>query len=138
MVWAFHPASAEGHALRAQIRQGEGAVEVVCAYEAGLPASAEVRLVSPADPTRYREILQTDEEGAARFRPDAQGLWRLVADDGLGHRAELEFEVGEGGTVRVVGGPVPEGGTRWTLVALAGAALVWLGWHWWGRRRALG
>ena len=110
---------------------------MVCAYEAGLPASAEVMLVSPADPTRYREILQTDAEGTARFLPDVQGLWRLVADDGLGHRAELEFEVGEGGTVRVVGGPVPGGGARWVLVALAGSALVWLGWQWWWRRRAL-
>ena len=137
-MWAFHPASAEGHALRAQILPGEGSVEVVCTYGAGLPASAEVRLVSPADPTRYRQILQTDEEGTARFRPDTPGLWRLVVDDGLGHRAELEFEVGEGGSVRVVGGPLSGDGPRWIFAALAGSALAWIGWHRWGRRRALG
>ncbi len=131
MLAGLLPVPLAGHSLQAEIDSGsQGTVAVRYGYGGGGPASAEVMLVSPADPTRYHRVLRTDSQGVVRFVPDTPGLWRLVADDGLGHRAELEIRVGPEGTVDAV--ERRGGGSRlvWGLGCLAGLLLGWLGWRW--------
>ena len=94
-------------------------------------------VVSPADPDRYWRVLQTDEAGIARFLPDAPGSWRLEADDGLGHRIEIDLEVDELGGVHVTAVPwggVPHG---WAIAVVAGLILGWIGFQRRRRNRAL-
>ena len=123
-----------GHSLRAEIVPGSGFVSVRCTYGGGAPAKAEVMLVSPADPTQYRHVLQTGADGIARFQPDSPGLWRLVADDGLGHRAKLEFAVDASGSAGAMDSTSSGRAARWSLVVLLGV-LAPLGWLWWRRER---
>ena len=120
------PAGLGAHGLTAELIPSRPAVGVKCSYTNGDPAAAEVLVKSPADDARYFAIIRTDASGVARFEPDVAGRWSLTVDDGLGHRASLEFSVDGDGVVRSVGG-----GTgslvRYLLLALACTGLV----AWW-------
>ena len=94
------PAGLRAHGLTLALVTSEPPVAVRCAYANGDPAAAEVLVRSPADAGRYFAILRTDRHGVARFEPDQAGQWRLVADDGLGHRASLRLSVDRAGAVR--------------------------------------
>lgn len=120
------PAGSSAHGLTAELVPADRAVTVKCAYTNGDPAEAEVLVKSPSDATSYFAIIRTDPSGVARFEPDVAGLWSLTADDGLGHRASLEFSVDGDGVVRSVdvgAGPL----LRYALLALACTGLL----AWW-------
>ncbi|MYC66659.1 MAG: DUF4198 domain-containing protein [Acidobacteriia bacterium] len=120
------PAGSSAHGLTAELVPLDGAVSVKCSYTNGDPAEAEVLVKSPSDANSYFAILRTDPSGVAHFEPDVAGRWSLTVDDGLGHRASLEFSVDGDGVVRSV-----EGGAGWlaryALLALACAGLL----AWW-------
>ena len=127
------PAGLSAHGLTAELVPSEQAVIVHCAYTNGDPAEAEVLVRSPSDASRYFAIIRTDPSGVARFEPDAAGQWSLTVDDGLGHRASLQFSVDRDGGVRLVdGGPFRLG--RYLALALACAGML----AWWRllKRRA--
>ena len=120
------PAGSSAHGLTAELIPAQPAVSVKCSYTNGDPAEAEVLVKSPSDATSYFAIIRTDPSGVARFEPDVAGRWSLTVDDGLGHRASLEFSVDGDGVVRSVeGGARPL--VRYALLALACAGLV----AWW-------
>ena len=106
-------------------------VVVRCQFSDDGPADAEVLVYSPAEPNRIFQRLRTDLRGRASFVPDAAGLWRVVADDGLGHRTELEVRVDEAGSLE---GAPDASGFVWRDLAtggLIGCALA----AWWLLRR---
>ncbi len=120
------PAGAGAHGLTAELIPSQRAVTVKCSYTNGDPAEAEVLVKSPSDATSYFAIIRTDPSGVAHFEPDVAGRWILTADDGLGHRASLEFSVDGDGVVRSVeGGAGPL--VRYALLALACTGLL----AWW-------
>ncbi|MXY68296.1 MAG: DUF4198 domain-containing protein [Acidobacteriia bacterium] len=120
------PAGSSAHGLTAELVPSQGAVSVKCSYTNGDPAEAEVLVRSPSDANSYFAILRTDPSGVAHFEPDVAGRWRLTVDDGLGHRASLEFSVDGEGVARSV-----ESGARslvrYALLALTCAGLL----AWW-------
>ena len=79
--------SAFAHAMHAFEVQGGLGVRVE--YDDGYPAThAEVRVYAPDEETHpYAEGI-TDAEGYFVFFPTSEGPWRLVVDDGMGHRVE--------------------------------------------------
>lgn len=112
--------------MEAVVEPSSGAVVVRCQFSAGDPADAEVLVYSPAEPARIFQRLRTDLRGHASFVPDGPGLWRVVADDGLGHRTSLEIAVDEAGV------PVSDTGPQriqWrqivTGVLIACALVLW-------------
>lgn len=125
LVWLGFASAAQAHGLLAEVRASTPAIVVACAYTDGDPVDAEVLIYSPAEPGRIFQRLHTDIRGLASFVPDTAGTWRVVADDGMGHRTELELAVEEG-TVTVVSSSTPS----WSVshLALAVAALVIVGW----------
>lgn len=120
------PAGSSAHGLTAKLVPSDGAVSVKCSYANGDPAEAEVLVKSPSDANSYFAILRTDPFGVAHFEPDIAGRWSLTVDDGLGHRASLEFSVDGDGVARSV-----DGGAlslvRYALLALACTGLL----AWW-------
>ena len=118
------PAGASAHGMTAELVPSDGAVSVKCSYTNGDPAEAEVLVKSPSNANSYFAILRTDPSGVAHFEPDVAGRWSLTADDGLGHRASLEFSVDADGVVRSVGAGAP---VRYALLALACTGLL----AWW-------
>lgn len=129
LVWLGFASAAHAHGLLAEVRASTPAVVVACAYTDGDPVDAEVLVYSPAEPGRIFQRLHTDIRGLASFVPDTAGTWRVVADDGMGHRTELELAVEEG-AVTLVSSSRPS----WSVahLALAVAALMVVGW--WIRR----
>lgn len=109
-----------------------GAVVVRCVFTSGEPAEAEVLVYSPAEPDRIFQMLRTDLRGFASFVPDAPGDWRVVADDGMGHRTFLDVPIAEPGAP--VAGP---GGLRSQLLRYFGAVALlalFAAWLWRARR----
>ena len=120
------PAGASAHGMTAELVPSDGAVSVKCSYTNGDPAEAEVLVKSPSNANSYFAILRTDPSGVAHFEPDVAGRWSLTADDGLGHRASLDFSVDADGVVRSVGGGAGSV-VRYALLALACTGLL----AWW-------
>lgn len=120
------PAGASAHGLTAELIPSQRAVSVKCSYTNGDPAEAELLVRSPSDPTGYFAIIRTDQSGVAHFEPDVAGRWSLTVDDGLGHRASLEFSVDGDGVVRSVGGR-GRSLARYALLALSCTGLL----AWW-------
>lgn len=108
-----------------------GSAIVVRAAYAGTEACpfAGIEVYSPAGPKVEHQNGRTDRTGRFAFLPDQPGTWRVVVDDELGHRVELQVPVTEGGNL-------PLNGTQpvWQK-ALTGAALIlgltgaWYGWQ---------
>ena len=126
------PAAAQAHGILAELSAAADAVVVACFYEGGGPADAEVLVYSPAAPERIFQMQRTDLRGFAAFVPDTAGTWKVVADDGMGHRTELEVVIAEGEVAEAV----PRG-VRWRTVVLALAALGLCA-AWWGLRKRSG
>ena len=122
------PAAVQAHGMVAELRASAPAVVVACFYAGGDPADAEVLVYSPAEPGRIFQTQRTDIRGFASFVPDAAGTWRVVADDGMGHRTELEVAIAAGEEAQ----PAPRG-TPWRTVVLALAVLGLVA-AWWGLR----
>lgn len=77
-------------------------------------------MYSPEDPGEAFQILRTDRRGRAAFLPDAAGEWRVVVDDGTGHRTELTVTVDSEGAAPVA----RRAGSAWTYRLLALAAAI--------------
>lgn len=105
-----------------------GAVVVRCVFTSGEPADAEVLVYSPTEPDRIFQMLRTDLRGFASFVPDAPGDWRVVADDGMGHRTFLDVPV------TATGAPATANGSwRPPLLRYLGAAALlalFAAWFW--------
>lgn len=118
------PVSSLAHGLVAEVQSSVHAVVVSCAYSGGGPAEAEVLVYSPREPGSLYQRQHTDLRGLASFVPDVPGVWRVVVDDGLGHRADLQVSIQEGQAVALTGNGFPRGTHLVALVALLMAVIV--------------
>ncbi len=100
-LWLGVPLLAQAHGLQAQLELQAPVVALRCVYTDGEPADAEVLVYSPAEPNRSYQRQRTDVHGRATFVPDASGEWRVVVDDGMGHRTQLTVAVDDNGIARV-------------------------------------
>lgn len=96
------PLLVQAHGLQAQLELEAPAVALRCVYTDSTPADAEVLVYSPTEPNRTFQQQRTDVHGRATFIPDAVGEWRVVVDDGMGHRTQLTVAVDENGVARAV------------------------------------
>ncbi|MDR2480711.1 MAG: carboxypeptidase-like regulatory domain-containing protein [Spirochaetaceae bacterium] len=56
---------------------------------------ARICVYPPSTPDT--DVLQgtTDRNGLFSFTPDEAGLWRVTAEDGMGHKSEIAIEAGQ-------------------------------------------
>ena len=130
VLWILFPLVAEGHGLEAKVQVSARAIVIGCTYSNGDQADAEVLVYSPNEATRIFQRLQTDLRGNASFVPDTDGIWRVVVDDGMGHREELAVTVKDS----LPTAPVRESSFSLRSVLLALLVLAIAGW-WMLRKR---
>ena len=74
---------------------GSGGIVVSAEYDTGEPMSyAKVKISAPGADLIFQSG-RTDRNGRFCFFPDAAGDWKVVVDDGIGHRLELIIPVDE-------------------------------------------
>ena len=115
----------------------EGEVVVLSAVYGGSEPAAfcQVSVRSPMKPDAEFQTGRTDARGQFAFVPNGPGNWRVVVDDEMGHRLELQVPwIGSG-----EGAPGAAAQPTWEK-ALTGASLL-LGltglWLWWRVRGQL-
>jgi nickel transport protein len=84
------------HGIEVEISLNAPAVITRCTYSTEDPAEGvECVLFAPGSNEEKFQTGETDANGVFSFVPDAAGLWRLVVDDGQGHRKEVSVSVTE-------------------------------------------
>lgn len=98
-----------------------GVTGIQAFYDDGSPlAYVEVTVFSPADAETEFQSGIADKNGVFVFKPDRDGIWTIIFDDGLGHGLKEEVEVLAGQAVeQTSGGVIP----RWQKV-LVGVGLI--------------
>jgi len=85
------PAQVFAHGVEGTVQPG--GLMVACQYSSGeLMSYAKVTIFSPGSDQPF-QVGHSDKNGRFCFFPDALGKWRVTADDGMGHRLELEAPV---------------------------------------------
>jgi len=85
------PSQILAHGVEGSVQPG--GLMAACQYSTGEPMSyAKVTIFSPGSGQPF-QVGHCDKNGRFCFYPDALGKWRLTADDGMGHRLELEAPV---------------------------------------------
>jgi hypothetical protein len=87
------PMALFGHGVEASEKTGgdRDSVRVIrFAYTTGeAMLYARVVVYPPSNPAREILLGTTDRNGIFCFLPDERGEWRIVAEDGMGHRGEI-------------------------------------------------
>ena len=79
---------AGAHGLAWQADPGPASV-VLFTYAGGEPmAYASIKVFAPNEAAVEYQNAHTDQTGRFAFVPRVAGQWRIVADDGMGHRQE--------------------------------------------------
>lgn len=122
----------QAHELELKVERQPGAVAVRFGYGPRDPAkAAPVSVFSPADAAAPFQTGQTDQQGVFVFAPDRPGIWRVVADDGEGHREEARITVAEDGAIQFDDHSHSRANIFVTgvslLVGITGIALWWSG-----------
>jgi nickel transport protein len=90
---AASPTTAYLHGITVRLAPEGRTVVATCHYEGGTPvAGANVTLFAPGVDAPYL-AGSTDPAGFYAFVPSNSGEWRIVVDDGMGHRREARIEV---------------------------------------------
>ena len=99
----------------------DGVIGIQAFYDDGSPlAYVDVTVFSPADAETEFQSGIADKNGVFVFKPDMDGIWTIIFDDGLGHGLKEEVEVLAGQAVeQMSGGVIP----RWKKV-LVGVSLI--------------
>ena len=93
---------AAAHGIECSISRADAVVVVRCGYDEDTPvAKASVRAFAPSDVSSPFQVGETDANGVFGFLPDREGTWRVVVDDGTGHRLELQIGIDESSTTVV-------------------------------------
>lgn len=83
------------HGLTLRVSQEGRAVVVRAGYDGGGPArGASVEVFAPGAPAAT-VAGTTDQEGRFRFVPAEPGDWRIVVNDGMGHRRVARYTLDE-------------------------------------------
>ncbi len=84
-----HPDQALAHGTGFRLIDDAKAIAVSFFYADGQPMRyAETLVFSPNDDDVEYQNGRTDQQGRFAFYPHQPGTWRLVVNDGMGHRAE--------------------------------------------------
>jgi nickel transport protein len=95
LVAGFHaaPAATALHGITVRLSQEGRVVVATCRYDGGIPAAgAQATVFAPGEDTPFLTGT-TDPAGLFAFLPGTGGEWRVVVDDGMGHRREARLEV---------------------------------------------
>ncbi len=84
----------------AECRLVRGGVTIEALYDDGSPMSyCDVSVFRPGSPDSTFLTGTTSEDGRFSYVARTEGMWKIEVDDGMGHMAVMEMEVGpEGGT----------------------------------------
>jgi nickel transport protein len=97
-VLAALPATAFAHGV--DISEATGRVDlrtIRCMYSTGEPMLfAKIRVFAPSRPDASAQESVADLNGYFSFAPFEAGDWRLIAEDGMGHRGEIIVAVDDG------------------------------------------
>ncbi len=78
----------------------DSAVIIKLEYDSGAPISyADIKIFSPADDKVEYQNGRTDKNGCFAFVPDREGVWRIKAEDGMGHGIDKEITINKGKTI---------------------------------------
>jgi nickel transport protein len=87
-------ASVSAHGVNIAVRMEPPAVVVEAAYSGGeVLSNARFEIYAPDSETVSFQNGQTDANGMFAFLPDKSGQWKIVVDDGLGHRKTQDIDV---------------------------------------------
>lgn len=82
------------HDLTLRVEYAQPAVLLYAVYGGSEPVTdAAVSIFSPQNPDSPYQTGVTDLAGVFAFAPAGAGQWRVVVDDGYGHRAEQSVPV---------------------------------------------
>ncbi len=119
LLFCIAGAQLHAHDLEVSWRQLGPVVVVECRYGGTDPAAyAAVEIFSPTDAKSDFQNGRTDAQGRFSFYPDAEGDWKFVVDDELGHRVEAEIAIQPGTAAESSAAP-----SRW-LTLLAGLGII--------------
>ncbi len=124
---------AGGHAIHTERVAGGVGLRVL--YDGGYPmAHAEVQVYAPDDePEAVYQAGYTDTDGYFLFYPARTGVWRMVVDDGMGHRATETWNIG-GDEVQATSIPTRRARGKETLLGLVVIAGMFALLTWWRRK----
>jgi hypothetical protein len=81
------------HGLEVSAENRDPFVVVRLTWEgAGPAAGVEIQVYAPGEEEAFQSGT-TDPDGLFAFQPRMAGTWRIVADDGTGHRASHEMDI---------------------------------------------
>lgn len=90
-TFLFFPSFLWAHGVRGDI--GSGGVVVTAEYDTTEPMSyAKVEVSAPETKLPFQSG-RTDRNGRFVFFPDTPGIWKIVIDDEIGHRLEMEIPI---------------------------------------------
>ncbi len=105
---AFAAEEVRFHGITIRLGREGRVVVATCSYEGGGPVSGgAVTVYRPGGADVYTTGT-TDPGGIFAFLPGESGEWRLVVDDGMGHRKEARIETGAAPRKRDGPGPSVE------------------------------
>jgi len=92
-IFLLLPKLSLAHGVEGEISVEKGGIVVVAEYDTGEPMSyAKVEIFSPNSKLPFQSG-RTDRNGRFCFFPDSPGKWKVIVDDEIGHRLELEIPI---------------------------------------------
>ncbi|OQX27537.1 MAG: hypothetical protein BWK80_04835 [Desulfobacteraceae bacterium IS3] len=94
LIRLLHPQPASAHGTGCRILRTDKTIAAEFYYSDGEPMSyAGVLVFSPQDSKTEYQNGRSDRKGRFAFYPDTPGIWRIEANDGMGHKAQTSLEV---------------------------------------------
>ena len=91
VILAAYPLKGMAHGVRGKVTYG--GVIVKAEYTTGEPMSYAKIVITASDKKIPFQIGRTDRNGRFCFYPDTPGKWKVVVEDGMGHRLEMKLPV---------------------------------------------
>ncbi len=124
VVLAVYPLKSMAHGVRGKV--ASGGVIVKAEYTTGESMSyAKVEITAPDKKIPF-QIGRTDRNGRFCFYPDTPGKWKVVVEDGMGHRLEMAIpvkHVGRVGTSGYIESPLQRHISKY-LKTIAGISII--------------
>ncbi len=116
------------HGLESIVSESVGVTSTIdFQYSDGSPASfAQVKIWSPENDSIEFQNGRTDANGRFTFVPDADGVWRITVNDGMGHAVTLEPELSRNADSTITKGSTSSSaaGSNRLFSALFGCSLI--------------
>jgi len=125
--WPLRDGVCFAHGAGYRVLDGASPLALELSYSSGDPmAYAQVTVRGPLDDEVEFQNGRTDRNGRFAFVPDEAGQWKVVVEDGLGHRVSALCPVEASGSER---GPAPSPARKSPpaskgLAALLGVSLI--------------